>query len=206
MPWPLLQEFPANGSSSGDTKSFSSWGDPTKGRVLQAQLVDTLRRIFHHLSCATALWVMQEPGSGFSLVSAPHRHPAQAAVASQPQGHWSCHWRGHRESREGQLSPRAQLSTPEDEELSPGLSQHCREAGAGNGVMDLQHMEGNQELPIPQGSRIVPLLDVQRLDLVTQFSGENLLFCSSQVPFQPKGSKYCSASATSKPIFAAQGG
>lgn len=75
--------------------------------------------------------------------------------------------------------------------------------------MDLQHMVGNQELPIPpraQGSRVVPLLDMQRLDLVTKFSGGNMLFCSSQVLIQPKGSKCCSASDTPKPIFAGQGG
>lgn len=58
-----------------------------------------------------------------------------------------------------------------------GLSQHRWEAGAGNGVRDLQHMAGKQELPIPppaQGSRTVPILGMQRLDLVTKFSGGNL--------------------------------
>lgn len=94
-----------------------------------------------------------------------------------------------------------------DKELSPGLSQH--QWGAGNGVMDLQHMLGNQELSIPppaQSSRIVPLLDMQRLDLVTKFRGENVLLCSSQVLIQPKGCKCHFISNTPKPTFAGQGG
>lgn len=161
--------------------------------------------------------------SGFSLLLFTDIQAALASqpVSVQPWGHcptWHELSAPCGESREGaaQLHSTAgcRQGTPEDaalrdKELSPGLSQHQWGAGAGTGVMDLQHMLGNQELPIPppaQGCRIVPLLDVQRLDLVTKFCGENVLFCSSQGLIQPKGCKCCSISKTPKPAFAGQDG
>lgn len=149
-PCPRLHEFPANGHSSGNAKSFSSWmgrwgwGDPALGRVQQAQLVNTSQPVvfFHHLSVVPQLRgrcrALVHPAGFWLLPSAPHRHPAQAALPSAhecpatgslpcPAGA-VCSMASAGEGREGQLSSRARLgqaghpegATVGDRELSPG--------------------------------------------------------------------------------------
>lgn len=135
-PCPHLQEFPANGHSSGNAKSFSSWmgrwdwGNPTLGRVQQAQLVDISQPVvfFQHLS-----GVPQPHGgdagpwcillaSGFSLLLLADSQPGQLCsqpTSAQPraqcpaQHELSAPWDLLERAGRGQLSPELQgLSLP----------------------------------------------------------------------------------------------